>query len=229
MSNIQTLTKLINSVKDDPEFIQIGEEIDIALKIKEKRLELGWTQAELALKMGVTQNVISRIESLDGGISSGTIAKFCKATGLELSFDQPSGKLSIFDMSNYILQYGETKLEKNFDISNLKINKLVFFVEQAIVAVMGGRIFDWPVQAWQHGPVYPQLYHRYSSFGRDTIKEASNNITLAPSIAKIVNKTLDKYIEYSAKKLEDLSHKETEWSSVYVEGVRNIELKFEIK
>jgi uncharacterized phage-associated protein/DNA-binding XRE family transcriptional regulator len=228
MSNLQTLNNLISSVKDDPEFVRIGEEIDIALKIKQKRLELGWTQAELALKMGVTQNVISRIESLDGGISSGTIAKFCKATGLELSFDMPSEKLSIFDMANYILQYGETKLEKNFDISNLKINKLLFFVEKAIVEMMGGRIFDWPVQAWQHGPVYPQLYHRYSSFGRDTIKEPNNNVVLAPAIAKIVNKTLDKYIEYSAKKLEDMSHKESEWSSVYVEGVRNIELKFKV-
>jgi transcriptional regulator with XRE-family HTH domain/GNAT superfamily N-acetyltransferase len=95
MSNMNDLMQIINSPEIAEAIKKRGEEIDIALKIKEKRLELGWTQSELASKMGVAQNVISRIESLEGGISSRTIAKFCRATGLELSF-----KTKIATMSN---------------------------------------------------------------------------------------------------------------------------------
>jgi uncharacterized phage-associated protein/DNA-binding Xre family transcriptional regulator len=228
MSNINDLMKIINSPGIAEDIQKRGEEIDIALKIKEKRLKLGWTQSELASKMGVAQNVISRIESLEGGVSSGTIAKFCKATGLELNFDFPSGKLTLFDMANYIIQYGEEKLGKNFDISNLKINKLVFFVEQAIVKAMNFRTFDWQVQAWEHGPVYPQLYYRYCGFGRDTIKEPNNNVSIPESLARIVNAKLEEKIYFSAKELEDQSHQEKEWKNVYKKGVKFIELKFEV-
>jgi uncharacterized phage-associated protein/DNA-binding Xre family transcriptional regulator len=220
MSNINDLMQIINSPEFSDDIQKRREEISIALKIKEKRQELGWTQAELAAKMGVAQNVISRIESLEGGISSGTIAKFCKATGQELSFKQAGGKLSILDISNYIQQYGKKVLDGAYDISNKKLNKLLFFVEIELKKVLGARYFDFRIEAWLHGPVYPELYHRYKVFGYDTIKEPFENIQLPQSIIEHINKALDHYLPMSAYELEEESHKTKEYIEAGYENGR---------
>jgi uncharacterized phage-associated protein/DNA-binding Xre family transcriptional regulator len=225
MSNAKKFQEIISSPQFASAIAKRTEEIEVALKIKKLRLELGLTQLELAEKMGVTQTVISRIESLEGGITTGTIAKFCKATGLELDFIKPSDSISIFEIANYILGQGEKLLGDNFDISNLKINKLLFFIDRDLFDKLGFRYFNFTLQAWEHGPVYPDLYHRYKGFGRDSIKESILQITLPESIKKIIDKCLNKFINLSAKELELETHKLDIWKNAISKG-RNTEIEF---
>jgi uncharacterized phage-associated protein/DNA-binding Xre family transcriptional regulator len=225
MSNVQKLQEIISSPEFASAIAKRTEEIEVALKIKKHRLELGLTQLQLAEKMGVTQTVISRIESLDGGITTGTIAKFCKATGLELDFIKPAGSLSIFEIANYILGQGEKLLDDNFDISNLKINKLLFFIDKDLFEELGFRYFHFNLQAWEHGPVYPDLYHRYKGFGRDSIKESILEINLPEAIKKTVDKSIKTNINLSAKELEIKSHKLDIWIKAIAKG-RNTNIEF---
>jgi len=81
-----------NKLLKDPEFKAEYEKnkpfSDIALKIVRIRSEAGLTQAELAKKLGVSQPVISKIESLNiEDIQLSTIFKIAKALNLEVKID----------------------------------------------------------------------------------------------------------------------------------------------
>ena len=58
--------------------------IKLANKLTEMREQMGLTQAELAKKMGVSQQLISKIESGDDNISLETLVKFVYILGMTL-------------------------------------------------------------------------------------------------------------------------------------------------
>jgi uncharacterized phage-associated protein/DNA-binding XRE family transcriptional regulator len=211
MSNIKKLQNLAEQTERH-------NEIDLAIKIKLKRKELQLTQKELADKMGVKQNVISRIESLEGGISTITLAKFCKATGVELQFINLNNSFNIFELSNHIIQKCNQELGENYDVTNLKLNKLIFFIEIELFKVYNKRIFEYPIQAWPHGPVYPDIYNKYKLFGYNPIIESKSSNLNSESLIKEIDNAINKYIGFSAKELEELSHKDKKWIVAFKKG-----------
>ena len=222
---MQILLNQIKTLETDLDYIKISEDINIALKMKRIRLNMGLTQKELATKMGVKQTVISRIECLDGGITSSTISKFCEATNLEFGFIEKPKTLTIFEIANYILQKGHEILGENYDITNLKLNKLLFYIEKDLIETLKERHFNFTAQAWQYGPVYPDLYHRYKHFGYNPIIETAENINLPAEITNIINTSLNKNIKLSAEILKENSHLEPEWYNVYIKDC-NVGIKF---
>lgn len=53
--------------------------------IKAKRLELGWSQKQLAEKAGLCHNTIYNLEANKGAIKLETYEKVCKALGIKMS------------------------------------------------------------------------------------------------------------------------------------------------
>lgn len=49
-------------------------------------------------------------------------------------------------------------------VTNMKLQKLVFYTQAWHIAVFNEEIFDEDFQAWVHGPVLPSLYEKYKSF-----------------------------------------------------------------
>src|SRR4051812_38412301 len=72
-------------------------------------------------------------------------------------------------IANYFLDLAEMDNEK---IQPLKMQKLVYFAHGWYMAFMGDPIkplLDEYVEAWQYGPVIPDLYHAFKSFGSNPI------------------------------------------------------------
>lgn len=66
--------------------------MNVGARIKARREELGMSQGELAKKMGVSRQAISKAESHDGSITTAKLDKFAK----------------YLDISSDFLLYGET-------------------------------------------------------------------------------------------------------------------------
>lgn len=80
-------------------------------QIKQIREKLGFSQRQMAQKIGVPQSTISRIESGKVNISQNTIQKFCEATNTFILFVSKDSNISE---------------EKNLQVENQKLkNKLV--------------------------------------------------------------------------------------------------------
>ena len=56
-------------------------------------------------------------------------------------------------------------------ITNLKLQKLLYYAQGCVMALTDEPLFDEDIQAWEHGPVVPEIYHKYKSYGKSGIME----------------------------------------------------------
>ena len=118
------------------------------------------------------------------------------------------------DIANWFLIYNLfIETDQGADgISNLKLQKLLYYAQSAFLALKNELLFSNEIVAWQHGPVIEEIYHKYKDFGSGDIEV---NIENGPQIDKETEKILmnvyDTFGEYSAWGLRNLTHSEKPW------------------
>ena len=78
----------------------------------------------------------------------------------------PSGHYAAGAVANYFLDAGE---ENGVPITHLKLQKLVCIAYGFHMLLGRGRLFEERMEAWDLGPVVPELYHEFKRFGHDPI------------------------------------------------------------
>ena len=64
------------------------------------------------------------------------------------------------DVANaFIFRYGRNNL-----ITNLKLNKLVFYAQVESLKKHGVPLFSDEIQAWEYGPVEPMVYRAFKKY-----------------------------------------------------------------
>jgi DNA-binding XRE family transcriptional regulator len=63
--------------------VVVSPSLTLAVQVRRMRLMKGWTQAELAVKLGVRQQQVAKLESADGNPTFESVAKIAKV------FDHP--------------------------------------------------------------------------------------------------------------------------------------------
>ena len=105
--------------------------------------------------------------------------------------------------------------EDTDDISNMKLQKLLFYAQSAFLAIKGEPLFNNKILAWQHGPVIKEVYEKYKDKGNQGIIEYDENNL--KDISKEDNDLLidvyNLFGEYSAWGLRNLTHSETPWKT----------------
>ena len=72
-------------------------------------------------------------------------------------------------VANFFLKKG---LEDNIRIDPMKLIKLVYIAHGWCLAVLDQDLLHGEkVEAWQHGPVIPSLYHEFKRFGKNQIDD----------------------------------------------------------
>ena len=102
------------------------------------------------------------------------------------------------------------------DISNLKLQKLLYYAQGIYMAMTGDKLFNDDIVAWEHGPVIANVYHEYSKYGRNGIPFNESRQPLEKYTDKennILEQVYDYFGQYSAWKLRDMTHKEKPWLS----------------
>lgn len=116
-----------------------------------------------------------------------------------------------------IPETGETYVE---GITNLKLQKMLYFADAAYLALYGKPLFDDEVQAWSLGPVVPSVYEAYKAFANAKLSTSEE-----PNIPTDINEFLSEmwaiFGKYTASELVDMSHKHAPWKDVYEAGRNN--------
>jgi uncharacterized phage-associated protein len=119
--------------------------------------------------------------------------------------------LSCYDVAQYFL----AKVDEDAGdlISNLKLQKLLYYAQGCALALWDRPLFPEPLEAWVHGPVVPAVYHEYKGYGSGPIPSPT---TL--DFAKYDLETRDLleevyavYGQFSAWKLRQMTHQEPPW------------------
>ncbi len=115
---------------------------------------------------------------------------------------------SCFDVANYFL---ETAKETGSFISNLKLQKLVYYAQAWHLAIYGDPLFTEDFQSWVHGPVIPELYQKYKSFGWKPVIVDESDVTLSNDFETFLDEVAEEYFACDAYELEQMTHAEQPW------------------
>lgn len=98
-------------------------------------------------------------------------------------------------------------------ISNLKLQKLLYYAQGCSLAVNNEPIFDDPIVAWQHGPVVEGVYHVYKRHGSNGIpfEEDFDGSEFSKEENELLEEVYDEFGQYSAWKLRNMTHSEFPW------------------
>lgn len=110
------------------------------------------------------------------------------------------------DIANAFIQKAQ---EKDIELSNMKLQKLLYYLQGWYLAVKGEEVFPEEFKKWAWGPVVPPVYNKFRSYKADSIKQPHGTPTNIPEdISKAMDFVLKHYGRYTAVQLADLSHKE---------------------
>lgn len=98
-------------------------------------------------------------------------------------------------------------------ISNLKLQKLLYYAQGSFLAVTEKPLFDDSIVAWQHGPVVESVYHAYKSNGANGIafEEDFDFSAFTGEENELLTEVYDTFGQYSAWKLRNMTHSESPW------------------
>lgn len=122
--------------------------------------------------------------------------------------------LSCHDVANYFLALSDE--DAGDLISNLKLQKLVYYAQGFHLALFNEPLFDESIEAWTHGPVIPELYHSYKHRGSGAIPspEEVNFGVYTLEMKELLDEVYNVFGQFSAWKLRNLTHVEPPWKDV---------------
>ena len=112
------------------------------------------------------------------------------------------------DAARYLLAH--TDWEAGETISNLKLLKLVYYAQGFCLALRGEPLFGEVIQAWENGPVVPEVYQAYRHHAYNAIPAPSDldPDEYLPEDRELLDCILSTYGQLSATRLRDLTHEE---------------------
>ena len=115
---------------------------------------------------------------------------------------------------NFIINWAQDKGEP---ITNMWLQKLLYFSQGQQLARTGNRLFSDRIEAWQWGPVVPGVYHMYKKYGDNPIPKATTfqPHQLTADECDLVYDVLRKYGIYTASELMRQSHDTDPWKNAY--------------
>jgi len=118
------------------------------------------------------------------------------------------GAVDVRAVSDYFLsemaQSGES-------LSNLKLQKMLYYAQGWFLAINGRPLFDNEIQAWVHGPVVVDEYHRFKEAGYAPIIWDGREVDLPEDVAQFLDRVIYTYGSESAYGLEVRTHREAPW------------------
>lgn len=130
---------------------------------------------------------------------------------------------NVMDIANRILAKADP--DCGDVISNLKLQKLLYYMQGFHLAFFDEPLFEEDIRAWQHGPVVPSVYHKYKDFGSNGITppDPSILIELSDEEESVFDQVYNAYGQFSPLKLRDMTHNEMPWSTTRINDVISAE------
>ena len=123
--------------------------------------------------------------------------------------------LTCFDIAHYFL--AQTDEDAGDTISNLKLQKLVYYAQGFYLALYNKPLFNEEIEAWTHGPVIPALYRVYKKYAANPIPVPTDLDfdVYSKEVKELLDEVFLVYGQYSGWKLRALTHEEPTWRDHY--------------
>jgi uncharacterized phage-associated protein len=122
-----------------------------------------------------------------------------------------SDRLNAQDVADYFL--ANVDEDSGDNISNLKLQKLLYYAQGFHLAMQGKSLFTDSILAWKHGPVVRPIWLKYKPCGFNAIARPKkyDPHDYAPEVREVLDAVYATYGQFTAKRLEQMTHEEPPW------------------
>jgi uncharacterized phage-associated protein len=102
-------------------------------------------------------------------------------------------------------------------LSNLKIQKLLYYAQGFNLALNGVPLFEEKIVAWQYGPVVEEVYQELKNYnGLIPQFDDQDDSYLTEIEIELLKEVYDVYGQFSATKLVEMTHNEMPWKTTAI-------------
>lgn len=125
---------------------------------------------------------------------------------------------SALEVSKWILSEAE---RQGIRLTPMQLQKLLYYVQGEYIGMTGKPLFAEAIEAWQHGPVVPEVYRAYKVYGRTPINPVPCEIP--EDLASYIRYCVSSRGRMSAAELRNATHGETPYNNAENDGVISVE------
>ena len=137
-------------------------------------------------------------------------------------------------IARYIINYSN---KQGYGVTNLKLQKLLYFVQAAFLKIYENACFKEDMQAWDMGPVVPGVYHEFKRYGNRNIptiteyagigyefsgkKTVYDDSVIAKDHKEVIEFIVELFKNHDASTLVEITHRQKAWRNAYVQWKNN--------
>ena len=132
------------------------------------------------------------------------------------------------EAANYLVYLTQGALD---DLSNMKLNKLLYFAQGHCLKQTGHVLFDDTIEAWDHGTIIYDVYKKYQRFDNAPITafDAEEAKKMPQEAITILIDTVREYGKYTAVALRNMTHaQKSPWDLSYKKGQMRVPIEVEL-
>ena len=125
---------------------------------------------------------------------------------------------------NVLRAAGYLAKKSNWTKSNLELQKLIYIAHMFHLGRYGAPLIEGNFEAWDYGPVHPDLYHHVKQFGADPVTEIAYPANLKKGTEKkLLDEALDALSDRTGAQLIAITHwKDGAWAQNYIPEARGV-------
>ena len=125
-----------------------------------------------------------------------------------------------FAVANFII---DTAIEKDKPVTNLKLQKIMFFLQGYCLSEYETPLIDGNFSKWRYGPVEEEVYREFKYYGpapiesksvyfdKEKIEFYSEEVNLPNEFKKILQEVISKMLDVETWELVNLTHSHNSW------------------
>jgi len=114
----------------------------------------------------------------------------------------------VHTVANYLVAFSQRHGDP---ISNLKLQKLLYYAEGWYLAFYSKSLFSADIQAWPRGPVVPSVWREFKSYYWKPISRKVPLPSVNARVKEHIDELMSAYGDFSAYTLERMTHEEDPW------------------
>ena len=139
--------------------------------------------------------------------------------------------LRAIDVANFFVDLANS--DPDDVITNLKVNKLLYFAQAWSLVIRHEPLFEEDIQAWKLGPVVCSVYQAFKPCGRERISSVSGDYSVEMFSDDELELLIDvarEYGKYTSPALVNFTHEPGgPWEKVYVPEANNVITKNDLE
>lgn len=124
--------------------------------------------------------------------------------------------MKAIDVANFVIERSQ---EQNVPVTNLRLQKLLYFIQKEMLKEHKRVAFEDDIEAWQYGPVVRGVYNEFSDFIDMPLVATDSPKITDEHLPEIVDEVLSSKQEEATWKLVKETHKKgSPWHKTFFQG-----------